>query len=162
MLIFALTHCYILSTCITGQLPPRLARLQQQQLQQQQNQQSPPGQPQFQPQQPLAANTPQAMIMMQEGQMPIPFPNTSVPPPPLPKEEISLRPNRTFTGALRPSVPTMLPKSAQAAPVTGPPMMAGGQSFMEPKSSNLNPLLAKQVKDIHAVLTRSQTTKFWM
>ena len=111
-------------------LPPRLARLQQQQQQQQQQQ----------------TMSPQQAIMMQvDGQMPIPMPNTSVPPPTLKQEEINLRPNRNFTTALRPSVPTMLPKSAQAAPSTGPPMMSGSQFLSEQRANNLNPLLAKQV-----------------
>lgn len=110
-------------------LPPRLARLQQQQQQQQQQQ----------------TMSPQQAIMMQvDGQMPIPMPNTSVPPPTLKQEEINLRPNRNFTTALRPSVPTMLPKSAQAAPSTGPPMMSGSQFLSEQRANNLNPLLAKQ------------------
>lgn len=119
--------------CYLGNLPPRLAKLQQQQLQQQQQAVPPPSQQ-------------QAMMMMQDGQMPIPLPNTAVPPPPLPKqEEISLRPNRNFTTALRPSVPTMLPKSAQAAPSTGAPLMTGNPSMMDQRVNNLNPLLAKQV-----------------
>ena len=63
----------------------------------------------------------------------------------LQQEEINLRPNRNFTTALRPSVPTMLPKSAQAAPSTGPPMMSGSQFMSEQRANNLNPLLAKQV-----------------
>ena len=125
-------------------MPPRLAKLQQQQQMQQQ-----------QPQQPSApaANVPapptaqQAMMMMQDGQMPIPLPNTSVPPPPLQaKEEISLRPNRNYTTALRPSVPTMLPKSAQAAPALGPPMMNSRPGFMDQRVKNLNPLMQKQVQ----------------
>ncbi|KAL4224789.1 Eukaryotic translation initiation factor 4 gamma 2 [Mactra antiquata] len=112
-------------------LPPRLAKLQQQQQQQQQTTPTPTQQ--------------QAMMLMQDGQMPIPLPNTSVPPPPLPKqEEISLRPNRNFTTALRPSVPTMLPKSAQAAPSTGSPLLTGNASMMDQRVNNLNPLLAKQ------------------
>ncbi|XP_060572704.1 eukaryotic translation initiation factor 4 gamma 2-like, partial [Ruditapes philippinarum] len=115
-----------------GNLPPRLAKLQQQQLQQQQQAPPPPSQQ-------------QAMMMVQDGQMPIPLPNTAVPPPPLPKhEEISLRPNRNFTTALRPSVPTMLPKSAQAAPSSGSPLMTGNSSMMDQRVNNLNPLLAKQ------------------
>lgn len=115
-------------------LPPRLAKLQQQQMQQQQQQSPPP-------------TSQQAMMMMQDGQMPIPLPNTSVPPPPLPskQEEISLRPNRNFTTALRPSVPTMLPKSAQSSPISGPPMMSGSPTMMDQqRANNLNPLLAKQ------------------
>lgn len=121
-------------------LPPRLARLQAQQ--QQQQQQVTPQQPSpvAQPPQPSQQ---QAMMMVQDGQLPIPLPNTSVPPPPLMKEEINLRPNRNFTTALRPSVPTMLPKSAMAAPSSGPPMMSGSQ-FMDQRVNNLNPLLAKQ------------------
>ena len=62
----------------------------------------------------------------------------------LQQEEINLRPNRNYTTALRPSVPTMLPKSAQAAPSTGPPMMSGSQFMSEQRANNLNPLLAKQ------------------
>lgn len=114
-------------------LPPRLAKLQQQQQMQQQQQPSPP-------------STQQTMMMMQDGQMPIPLPNTSVPPPPLPtkQDEISLRPNRNFTTALRPSVPTMLPKSAQSSPISIPPMTSGSPTMLDQRVNSLNPLLAKQ------------------
>ena len=124
----------------SGNLPPRLAKLQQQQMAA-----GVSGSPsQGSPVAPLPPSQQQAMMMMQDGQMPIPLPNTSVPPPPLqPKEEISLRPNRNFTGALRPSVPTMLPKSAQASPSSHPPLMS--KEVLEQRANALNPLLAKQV-----------------
>lgn len=141
-------------------MPPRLAKLQQQQMAQQQQQQQQQTPPVPQAQMPVPPTAQQAMMMMQDGQMPIPLPNTSVPPPPLqPKEEISLRPSRPFTTALRPSVPTMLPKSAQAAPVTGPPLMTGGPGFLEQRVNNLNPLMAKQVGLLYLQLFHGQTAR---
>lgn len=119
-------------------LPPRLAKLQQQQ-QQQQMSSGPP-----MPVLPMVPSGQQVMMMMQDGQLPIPLPNTSVPPPPLqPKEEISLRPTRSFMAPLRPSGPTMLPKSAQASPSSHPPLMTN-TVLDQQRANSLNPLLAKQ------------------